>query len=362
MNPRLLPVLTGLLLFPALGAAAEPDPAVLATMERAADWQLANPSKQPSTGWVQGAFDTGLGALARVSAKPQYAAALRQVGAANGWKLGPRVYHADDLCIGQTYLELYRTARAPWMIAAVQQRCDQLLAHPPDDNLDFSSPGHTDRWSWCDSLYMAPPAWLGLAAATGKRAYRDYAVAHWWQTSAYLFDAQENLFFRDSTYFGKREPNGRKVFWARGNGWVLGALAHMLELLPAEDPARPRFEAQFREMAARVAGLQQADGTWAASLLDPESCSPRKEMSGTGFFCYGLAWGVNHHLLDGSEYRPAAQKAWQALVEAVSPEGRLSCVQPIGAAPKAFPPESTEAYGPGALLLAGSEVCRLAVP
>jgi len=35
-------------------------------------------------------------------------------------------------------------------------------------------------------------------------------------------------------------------------------------------------------------------------------------------------------------------------------------VQPIGADPRAFAPESTAPYGVGAFLLAGSEVYRLA--
>jgi rhamnogalacturonyl hydrolase YesR len=112
-------------------------------------------------------------------------------------------------------------------------------------------------------------------------------------------------------------------------------------------------------MAARVAGLQGPGGGWSASLLDPESCSPRMEASGTGFYCFALAWGVNQGLLDRAAYGPRALKAWHALLECVTPEGRLTHVQPVGAAPKAFDPESTEAFGPGAFLLAGCEISRL---
>ena len=210
----------------------------------------------------------------------------------------------------------------------------------------------------CDSLYMAPPAWARLAALTGKTAYLDYMVDHWWKTSAYLYDKDEHLYYRDSTYFGKKEANGQKVFWSRGNGWVLGGLVRVLENLPANHPARPRFEQQFREMAARVVALQQPDGFWHSSLLDPASF-PAKEASGTGFFCYGLLWGVNHGLLDRREYLPVALKAWDALTACVQPDGKLIHVQPIGADPKKFDENSTEPYGVGAFLLAGCEVYRL---
>ena len=62
---------------------------------------------------------------------------------------------------------------------------------------------------------------LAYEAATGNRAYLDFMIEKWWMTTAYLYDPSEHLFFRDSTYFKRTESNGRKVFWSRGNGWVL---------------------------------------------------------------------------------------------------------------------------------------------
>src|SRR5438045_6383027 len=99
---------------------------------------------------------------------------------------------------------------------------------------------------------MGPPTWTRLFVATGDRRYLDFMVEHWWKTSAYLYDPAEHLYFRDSTYFEKKEANGKKVFWGRGNGWVMAGLVRVLQYLPAAHPDRPRFEQQFREMAARV--------------------------------------------------------------------------------------------------------------
>jgi len=338
---------------------APPAAETLAKMERVADWQLANPAKHPRDGWVQGAGYTGMMALAEISRSPRFHDAMMTMGAGNQWKPAARIYHADDHCVAQTYLALYAQHHDPAMIAPITERFDYILAHPKDDNLEFTGTWKNDRWAWCDSLYMAPPAWARLAALTGKAAYLDYMVDHWWKTSAYLYDKDEHLYYRDSTYFGKKEANGQKVFWSRGNGWVLGGLVRVLENLPANHPARPRFEQQFREMAARVVALQQPDGFWHSSLLDPASF-PAKEASGTGFFCYGLLWGVNHGLLDRREYLPVALKAWDALTACVQPDGKLIHVQPIGADPKKFDENSTEPYGVGAFLLAGREVYRLA--
>jgi unsaturated rhamnogalacturonyl hydrolase len=355
------------------GAAAQTAPvknapapvAVLDVMQRVADWDLAHPATNRTTGWVQAAGDVGVMALAGISGNPKYRDAMLAKGEANGWALPAyqgRQYHADDQCIGQVWAELYFLYREPKMIAPMRERFDFILAHPPaTTSLDFSQRGHgQDLWSWCDSLFMAPPAWVRLYAATGDERYLDFAVANFWRTADFLYDKDEHLFFRDSTFFKKTEDNGQKVFWGRGNGWVMAGLVRILQYLPMNHPDRPRFEQLFRDMAAKILTCQQPDGLWRASLLDPDSY-PLKETSGSGFFTYALAWGVNQGLLDRAKFEPAVQKAWTALAGCVEPDGKLTHVQPVGSDPKKFADDSTEAYGAGAFLLAGSEVYRMAV-
>jgi unsaturated rhamnogalacturonyl hydrolase len=333
--------------------------AVLAVMERVADWQLANPSRHPTTDWTQGAGCAGFMALAEISSDAKYREAMRAIGETNGWKLGGKKYFADDHAIGQTYLELYLKDRDPKMIAPLRAQFDDILAHPPNTpKLDNRGQFVSDAWSWCDALFMGPPVWMRLYAATGDARYRDFTVTNWWRTSDYLYDTNEHLYFRDSNFFEKREANGRKVFWSRGNGWVMAGLVRVLQYLPQNDPARPRFETQFKQMAEAVLACQQPDGLWRASLLDAVNY-PLKETSGSAFHTYALAWGVNQGLLERAKYEPAVLKAWAALVECVQADGKLTRVQPIGHDPKHFDENATEVYGVGAFLLAGSEVYRL---
>src|SRR5258708_965367 len=336
---------------------------VLSVMQHVADWQLAHPSAHPTTEWTQGAGDAGMMALAACSGDPKYRDALLAMGEANGWKPGPRVYHADDLAIGQAYAGIYFLYRDPKMIAPLRARLDAILSAPPEiQSLDFHQPYDqvSQLWSWCDSLFMAPPVWMQLFAATGDERYLDFAVKNWWRTTEYLYDPGEHLYFRDSTYFDRREANGKKIFWSRGNGWVMAGLVRVLQLLPANYPSRVRFQQLFQEMAAAILKDQQPDGLWHSSLLDPGSY-PLKETSGSGFYAYALAWGVNQGLLDGAKFKPALLKSWTALAGSVDAEGKLTHVQPIGADPKTFADDSTEVYGVGAFLLAGSELYRMAV-
>jgi rhamnogalacturonyl hydrolase YesR len=336
---------------------------ILTVMQRVADWQLAHPDTNSPTSWPQGAGNTGMMALAGISGDAKYRDAMLAAGETNGWQLGPRFYDADDYCAGQAYAELYFLYRENRMIAPLRERFDAILAKPPDvQSLEFTKAESTERknWSWCDSLFMGPPTWLRLYAATDDERYLDFAVTNWWRTTDYLYDRDEHLFFRDSTYFDRREANGKKVFWSRGNGWVIAGLVRVLQFLPSNHPDRPRFEQLFREMAGKILACQQPDGLWRSSLLDPESY-PSKETSGSGFFTYALAWGVNQGLLDRAKFEPAVRRGWTALVGCVNADGKLTHVQPIGSTPKTFADDSTGPYGVGAFLLAGSEVYRMAV-
>ena len=337
--------------------------AVLKAMQRVADWQLANPSTNAVNGWIPAAGDAGFMALAGISGDARYRDAMLALGETNQWKLGTRLYDADDHCIGQTWAELYFLYRENKMIAPLREKFDAVLAQPSEvQSLEFTKPQIKARenWSWCDSLFMGPPTWVRLYAATDDSRYLDFAVTNWWRTTDYLYDKDEHLYFRDSTFFGKREANGKKVFWSRGNGWVMAGLVRVLQYLPMNHPDRPRFEQLFKDMAEKILACQQPDGLWRASLLDPASY-PAKETSGSGFFTYAFAWGVNQGLLDRAKFEPAIQKAWTALVGCVDADGKLTHVQPVGSDPKKFKDDSTAPFGVGAFLLVGSEVYRMAV-
>jgi rhamnogalacturonyl hydrolase YesR len=73
----------------------------------------------------------------------------------------------------------------------------------------------------------------------------------------------------------------------------MGGMARVLESMPADYISRPRYIAVFQAMAKKVASLQRADGLWASSLMQPEKF-PEAETSGSSFFVYALAWGINH--------------------------------------------------------------------
>ncbi len=111
--------------------------------------------------------------------------------------------------------------------------------------------------------------------------------------------------------------------------------------------------------------MGRADGLWRVSLLDSAQF-PMPETSGSAFFCYALAWGINNGYLESSEYRQTVLLAWEGLVSNVDENGVLLYVQPTGFKPVKFDPNDpslrTRLYSAGAFLLAGNEIAKLVEP
>jgi unsaturated rhamnogalacturonyl hydrolase len=336
---------------------------IRAVTDKVAEWEIVHHGEvtHDDLDWTNGALYAGMMAWAQRSGEAHYLSWLKDIGRRHGWSPGPRPFDADDQCVSQMFLDMFRITGDSTMLRPTLERAERVLANPSHATLllDDADPKTRERWSWCDALFMAPPVYAKLSALTGDPRYMDFMVNEYHATYDLLFDSEEHLFFRDHRYFLRREANGRKVFWSRGNGWVMAGLVSLLKEIPEVDPRRQFFVSLFREMAAAIAPLQVADGYWHSSLLDPGSY-PHPETSGTAFFCYALAYGVQTGLLDRHRYQPHVEMAWQALIEAVSPDGRLGWVQPIGADPKSVEASMTEVYGAGAFLLAGSEMYVLA--
>jgi unsaturated rhamnogalacturonyl hydrolase len=253
-------------------------------MDRVYTWQVANPvemnANRNNNLWARAAFYTGIMAAYRTTGDRNYLEQATKWADSREWKLGERPRHADDQAPAQTYLELYFLKKDPAKIAPTKATIDAMMSTP--------KPGREDWW-WCDALFMAPPVLARLHAATGDGKYLDYMNTMWWDTTDFLFDREAKLYYRDKNYFGKLTPHGQKVFWARGNGWVMGGTVRVLQYLPKGNPYRERYVNLLRTMAASVSRLQGEDGLWRPSLLDPQD-APMPETSSTGFFCYAMAW------------------------------------------------------------------------
>lgn len=334
---------------------------ILSTMEKVANWQMNlwddRGYKYHTWHWANAAGYTGFFELSKISKNKAYEQRLMTIGKDLDWNTGPSRFFADDYCIAQTYANLYFKYKDPKMLAKFQLLADSIVAQPHTESLEWKDSINYREWAWCDALFMGPTALAYLATATKQQKYLTIANKLWWQTHNYLYDTVEHLFYRDQRFFNQQEKNGKKVFWSRGNGWVLAGLARVVDNLPKDFKDRDKYISLYKSMVAKISTLQQPDGSWHASLLDPDSY-PIKELSGTGFYVYAILWGLNSGILDKKTYWPIVEKGWATMLKEVKQNGMLGFIQPIGAAPDLVNENSTEIYGIGAFLLAGTELYK----
>jgi unsaturated rhamnogalacturonyl hydrolase len=323
--------------------------AVKAIVDKVAQYQLTQLGANPDNDWINATFYAGLMAAYRTTQTAALLAAAKAWSTAHQWDLhgmGDRPRHGDDQACTQTYDEIFLLDPMPsnnLMIAKGQAAFDGMIAAP--------QPGRVDWW-WCDALFMAPPALARLGVATKQSKYFNFLDTMWFDSKAFLFDPAQNLFWRDSTF------KNTDTYWARGNGWVVAGIPRVLDYLPANDAKRADYILVFKSLVAAIAKLQGTDGLWRSNLLHANAF-PNPETSGSGFFTFGMAWGIANGVLDRAQYLPAVQKGWNGLVGAVDANGRLGYVQNVGAAPAAANATETHPYGVGAFLLAGEQIIKL---
>lgn len=355
----------------------------------AAQWQTEHmptagrtPAINPQyTGWSDGVFLSALADWAEYDNSRNFINWYEKVAEKQQWKVGYRSLNpANDIAVSLMYAKIWQRKKTPrylmtkietwdektidnlaggWspLIPTIERLDYQMKYYPKTDNINFEIAENQERWCWCDALYMAAPTYALFANITGKNEYREFMNREFWITMETLYDKNEKLVSRDTRFITMKEPNGEKLFWGRGNGWVVAAFARVLNFLPKDYPNRTRYEQRFVDIMSRIITLQDKNGYWHTSLLDTVTYkSP--ETSASGFYTYALWWGINNGLLKKEIYLQPAIKAWQAMVKAVQPNGMLGYVQPIGDAPQNVSAKKNEVYGTAALMLSGLEVAK----
>lgn len=385
---------------------------VLEAMRRANDYFVArwpDPTRdivtdktRPSNLWTRAIYYEGLMGLYSIEPDSTKKASYYDYAVTWGsssshpWSMtytaaGTMTNNADNQACGQTYIDLYRIDPKAERIAVIKANIDDMISKKT-----------VNVWTWIDAIQMSMPVFAKLGKTLNDTKYFDAM----WSLYAYsrnsqgggLYNATEGLWWRDWHFTpngGSKQimtsslnnsmpaagtdayivaPNGKNLYWSRGNGWVMAALVRVLDELPTSDAHHADYLSDFKALAAALLPIQRSDGFWNESLVDPSHCSTigianqdGPETSGTALFAYGLAWGIRNGHLDAEAYGTALVKAWNGLMTvALQSNGLLGYVQSTGDRPCTGPaPLSAttlanfDDYGVGCLLLAGTEVYRL---
>lgn len=344
---------------------------VLKVMTLANDYFMAkwpDPGKEivtnktrPSNIWTRGVYYEGLMALYRADPQQKYYDYAVDWGEKHDWGLtgGDSVRHADYQTAGQTYIELYMIDQQPERIQSIKASVDNMV-----------NSQKADDWDWIDAIQMAMPAFAQLGVLYKDDAYFEKMYDLYSSTKneigGGLWNPEHGLWWRDADYVPPfTSPGGKDVYWSRGNGWVIAALARVMDIIPEDAPHYQQYQQDYLAMVEALVPLQREDGFWNVSLHDPQHFGG-KETSGTALFAYAMAWGVNNELLEAEKYKPVIAKAWNAMAtEAVHPNGFLGYLQGTGKEPEAGQPVTYsskpdfEDYGLGCFLLAGTEIMKM---
>jgi unsaturated rhamnogalacturonyl hydrolase len=339
-------LVTSSLLVTGEAAAAPADCTVAQSMISAGDYWVANGPDQAPNNWQNATFHVGNLALVRTTGVSNHKT-LPWADAAK-YQLQPGS-SPDALAAGEAYLDLftYFHPEQPSDIAALRTRVAE--------DVTSVQQGKTDSWDYVEALNRAMPSYARLGVLDKNEADLDAMQKQFHYTEKV---AGGHGLFNELTGLWRRDAKST-TFWSRGNGEALSALTKVLQVLPENDSRRAEYVRVFKKMAFTIKLLQRWDGFWNTDLINPFNAGG-PESSGTAYFTYGIAWGINAGILDAGQYKPVVDKGWQALsTKALQPNGLLGYVQPEGTKPAAAKATDTAAYGVGAFLLAGQQVAAL---
>ncbi|MBU0936380.1 MAG: glycoside hydrolase family 88 protein [Spirochaetes bacterium] len=219
---------------------------------------------------------------------------------------------------------------------------------------------------WVDSLMMFSVFPSLYAREQNKPDLMDIAARQPRTMAKYLMDNDDKLWYhaywvRQQTHYPRS-----KIFWGRGNGWVIASLPMILENI-GDHPERDEIITMFYQTSAALLPLQREDGCFETVLNKPGKTY--RELSATALIASGWLQGCRMGFLD-EKYRAAGKRAFEAVCSAlVETNGGISMPEvsaptiPLPLFPylgyKYVPLGSDWSYGIAALIFAAIEYRRL---
>ncbi|HIT84596.1 MAG TPA: glycoside hydrolase family 88 protein [Candidatus Ornithomonoglobus intestinigallinarum] len=324
-------------------------------MQRANDFHISENPEYGDCSWERGAYMIGcLAAYETTSKKEYYDYALGWANK-NNWSFHDdgsdwAYKNADYKICGQSYLKLMELDPSSGTMENMIRGMEIVLN---DKNNDY--------WWWVDTIYMALPYYNMMGIKLNDSRYFEKVHALFINTKEErgLYDCAEHLWYRDENYLPDkaRTASGKKIFWGRGNGWVIAGIARTLEVLPKTNKYYDEYLRIFKDMAKALRPWQQSDGAWRTSIIDPEEYDT-PETSGTVLILYAYMLGINLGLLDDEYLEPVLRGFKWLSGEAMLESGKIGYVQVVAASPGPVDRNASNDYAVGTYLLLCRELVK----
>lgn len=329
-------------------------------MQRTNKYQLKNPWREYDNNWIRGTYYAGVMACYFATKDETFLKQSDALCNSLKWTLPtlPPVHPASGanlLTVGQTMLQSYMAKPETRKIRGVINHVNNTTLRTPSGNP--RSWYYEEGRRYVDGLFTGPPTLAMLYSITKDEKYLNWMDSMFWDVYGKLFNTDTNLFYRDKRFFPSNN-NGENIVWSRGNGWAIAGIARILEYTPASHGNYKRYEEVLKSMAAALKECQSEEGFWYPNLANPDYAK-FKETSGTSFFIYGLAYGINNGILDKEIYVPVVKKAWKSVTDEISKKGKVQWGQLVGDRPVNLSKDDSHEYVTGTFLLAASEMYKM---
>jgi unsaturated rhamnogalacturonyl hydrolase len=262
--------------------------------------------------------------------------------------------------MGASVIEVYRRDRQERYRSYIDQVAAHMLtrqARLEDGTFARTFP---HKWTlWSDDLYMSISFLSRMGELTGEVKYFDDAARQVINFQKYVFNAGSGLMCH-CWYSDVRRPG--VAFWGRANGWALMAQVDLLDRLPQSHPQRAQLLDILQRHILGIARYQGAEGLW-HQLLD--KTDSYLETSCSAMFTYAIARSVNQGYIE-QRYASIAQRGWEGVMTKIRPDGQVEGVCAGTSVSDDLvsyyrrPTPLNDIHGIGAVILAGTEMLRLA--
>jgi len=187
---------------------------------------------------------------------------------------------------------------------------------------------------WVDSMMMYGVFTSRYAREKGDKDLLNFAMKQPKLFAKYLMDNDENLFYH--SYWTKLKthyPVG-KLFWGRGNGWVMASIPLFIENFEEGEDKEYTIDL-FKKVAGALLKYQRPDGYF--ETVFNKIGKTYTESSATMLIASGWFYGYRKGWLSGEYYR-AAVKAFNAVVDDFEIKDGLLSMPKISAPTSAIPP------------------------
>ncbi|GHE91310.1 hypothetical protein GCM10011501_21040 [Thalassotalea profundi] len=264
---------------------------------------------------------------------------------------GYRVDQSDTAAPALTAFAVYQLTGEPQYktivdrVVKYMKTTERVLEYMPN-HLGNSPEGWLYPKSvWVDSvmMYGVFTSWYGKAAKDDEMY--DFARRQPVLFSQYLQDPKDKLFYHSYWTKLKCTYPRNKLYWGRGNGWVIAGFPLVLENLSENSEERQQAISIFQQTSEALLPYQREDGFY--ETVFNKVGKTYKESSATALIASGWLQGVAEGYLD-EKFKQPAIKAFEAVVNSLENKDNLLSMPMISAPtiPTPFIPYLAYKYTP----------------